>query len=70
MERDSNHHRKCSNEEIQTNTHDLLQQQQQILKGDIVNVYLRNGFIYLVFAALLVYSVIILIACRFVICKD
>ncbi|CAB4297232.1 unnamed protein product [Prunus armeniaca] len=70
MERDSNHHRKMLQRRDPTNTHDLLQQQQQILKGDIVNVYLRNGFIYLVFAALLVYSVIILIACRFVICKD
>lgn len=70
MERDSNHHRKMLQQRDPTNTHDLLQQQQQILKGDVVDVYQRNVFIYLVFAALLVYTVIILIACRFVICKD
>ncbi|KAL6296572.1 hypothetical protein ACE6H2_004714 [Prunus campanulata] len=70
MERDSNHHRKMLQRRDPTNTHDLQQQQQQILKGEVVNVYQRNGFIYSVFAALLVYTVIILIACRFIICKD
>ncbi|PQQ02552.1 hypothetical protein Pyn_24723 [Prunus yedoensis var. nudiflora] len=51
----------------QSNMHD---QEQHKLQCDMVKVYQRYAFIYLVFFALLAYTILILMACRSILCHS
>lgn len=53
-----------------TEQSNIYDQEQQKLQCDMVKVYQRHAFIYLVFFALLAYTIVILIACRSILCHS
>lgn len=69
MEREWTHHRIVVLQESQGCSSDQ-KQTKMLWKGDIVKVYQRYAFIYMVSLALLAYTVLILKACRSVLCHS